>query len=161
MHVPLQHPLLRAFAASPRRAVRIPAVFGILLTAAIVAPAQRRDFPASYSIAHVVENGNSVELTFSLTVHNYSGRDIEDGGIVLDSSGPLPSPIASFDLVKAFARDRDVAVRRRFTVPKAEYARWQQGVEPALEILIPDGRGGTRIDRIDARPEAPLPDPAE
>jgi len=160
MRFPLQRSLLRVGGVTAWRAAGVAVCFAIFLSVGSIASAQRRDFPASYSITRVAAGQSTVELTLTLTLRNYSGRDVDDCGIVLDSSEPVAEPIGNFDLIPALPSYGEVTVRHRFTVTQAEYARWQQGVEPALEILIPDGRGGTRIDRIDARREAPLADPA-
>ena len=131
-------------------------VFALLLST--FASAQRRDFPATYRITQISEQDNSVELTLSLTVHNYSGAAIEDCGIVLKSSDPFGTLIGTFDLVKFFPSFKDISVSNRFTVPRAEYERWMQGARPNLDILLPDGEGGTVVDSIDPRPEPVRPE---
>lgn len=161
MHVLTQLRAPRAGGVYVRCAAAAVSCLVVVLSVGSPASAQRRDFPAMYAVAHVVGNQDSVELTLTLELRNYSGRGVADFGIALNSSEPAPAPIGNFDLVKALPSNGEITIRHRFTVSRAEYARWQQGVEPALEILIPDGRGGTRLDRVDARREAPLADPAE
>ena len=50
--------------------------------------AQRQDFPATYKIADVSEQDNQVHLTLTLTIHNFSGEDVRDCGIVLNATTP-------------------------------------------------------------------------
>lgn len=161
MHFLLQPSALRICGTSARRAARTALFLAIIVSVGAFATAQRRDFPATYLITHVAESERGVELTLTVTIHNYSGQDIADCGITLNSSSQFAAPIGDFDLVKEFPSYRDITVRHRFTVPKDEYARWQRGSEPALEMLLPDGYGGTRVEAIDARREIPLADRAE
>jgi len=161
----IQFPSLRFLPARSIRASRtarlvLLATIGILASA--LAGAQRREFSATYSVSHVAEAETGIELTLTLTMHNFSGRNVENCGIVLNTSGPLPEPIGNFDLVKLLPSYRQITVRHRFTVPKAEYARWQQGVAPALEMLLPEGDGGARVEAIHVLRDSPMPvDPAE
>jgi len=77
---------------------------------------------------------------------------------VLKSSDPFGTLIGTFDLVKFFPSFKDISVSNRFTVPRAEYERWMQGARPNLDILLPDGEGGTVVDSIDPRPEPVRPE---
>jgi hypothetical protein len=121
------------------------------LAIGLPASAQRIDFPATYQITHVSQIGNEVQLTLSLTIHNYSGKDLQNSGIVLYGSPQGSDLIGTFDLVKIFPSYQEITVSHQFTLPKAEYAQWQHGAKPSLQILFPDGTGGTRTDTIDAR----------
>ncbi|MGB6688862.1 MAG: hypothetical protein WBE76_13585 [Terracidiphilus sp.] len=161
MPVPLQPSALRVCGVSARRAARTFLSLAIIVSVGAFAAAQRRNFPATYTITHVQRAESGVELTLTLTVRNYSGRDIEGCGIVLDESGPLAAPIGDFAPIDLLPSYGEVTVRHKFTVSKSEYSRWQQGGNPSLEILLPDGHSGTRIEAIDARRETPLADPAE
>lgn len=117
------------------------------------AQAQRRYFPATYRLSNITEATDTVTLTLSLTIFNFSGGDIHNGGVVLYSSdGPRSKPVDAFNLIKLFPSDKDVTVSAEFTVPKAEYERWSRGENPNLQFLMPDGSGGTRTVPIDARP---------
>ncbi len=136
--------------------LRVLWVLSLMLTCLIPAAisAQRSDFPATYRITDVSEEENQVELTLSLTVHNYSGGEIRNCGIVLKQSDPLSTPIGTFDLIEVFPSYQDITVSHAFTVPRSEYARWERGAEPRLDILLPDGSEGATVESIDARRES-------
>ena len=123
------------------------------------AHAQRRDFTGSYAISHVHPQGDQVTLTLTLTVHNYSGVDLHNAGVILAAPGLQPTPIAAFPLIKDFPFHTDITVRQTVTIPATEYARWTTGQNPNLEFLKPDGHQGTIYEPIDLRREI-TPTPA-
>ena len=136
-----------------------PAALALLLCAP--AHAQRRDFPASYRVTGVSQREDSVQLTLSLTVHNFSGKDISDCAIVLSATDPRSAPIGAFDLIQHLPAYRDTTVSHRFTLSAAEYAHWLQGTNTNLHILLPDGHGGTVVESIDPRRDVQLPEASE
>lgn len=148
-------------AAFRQHFARMILMLALAATTAAVAAGQRRDFAATYAVTQVAETDNGIELTLTVTAHNYSGRDIENCGIVLNASDPSASPLGNFRLIKIFPDSGEITVHRRFTVPKGEFLRWQAGVHPALQILLPDGHDGTLVEPIDAHRETPIPEPAE
>jgi len=157
---PLRAPLVTASGAA--RMARSFLLLSITLSIGGFACGQRRDFAATYAVTHVTEAERGVELTLTLTVHNYSGRDIEDCGIVLNASDHFATPIGNFEPIRLLASDRDLTLQHSFAVPRSEYERWQRGVAPVLELLVPDGEGGTRVMAIQALRAVPLPaDPAD
>jgi hypothetical protein len=129
-----------------------------LLLAAPPSQAQRRDFTGSYTISHVRPEADNVTLTLTLTVHNYSGADLRNAGVVLATPnhaipGAQPTPIAAFPLIKDFPFHTDITLRQTITIPATEYARWNTGESPNLEFLKPDGHQGTIYEPIDLRRE--------
>jgi len=136
----------------------LPLLFALIL-AAPATHAQRRDFAGSYAISHVVPDGDQVTLTLALTLHNYSGADLHNAGVVLTARNPQPIPaaqpttIAAFPLIKDFPFHTDITLRQTVTIPAAEYARWTNGDNPHLEFLKPDGHQGTIYEPIDLRRE--------
>lgn len=124
--------------------------------------AQRRDFAGTYSISHVAESTETVDLTLTVVVKNFSGHPIADCVIVLDGTDPHQAPIGNFDPIDLLPASRFLTLRHSFAVPRGEFVRWEQGVAPALRILIPDGHGGTIVDAIDVHRVTPAPvEPAE
>jgi hypothetical protein len=119
------------------------------------AHAQRRDFPATYRISGVSLLDNKVQLTLTLTLHNYSGADIQNCAIVLNSIAPQSEPIGTFPLVKLLPSYKDTSVEQTFTLTESEYTLLKFGADPNLKILLPDSDGGTRIESIDAHREIP------
>jgi hypothetical protein len=130
---------------------RLGLFLALILCANLAAVAQRINFPATYLITHVSTLDQQVQLTLTLTIHNFSGKDIQDCGIVLYGSSNGAEPIGTFDLVKLFPTYKDITVSHQFSLSQAEYSSWQHGVHPSLDILLSDGHGGTRIEAIDAR----------
>jgi len=144
----------------------IPLVYSVLLWLIAVstsssAHAQRQDFPATYRISGVSEQDNKVQLTLTLTLHNFSGVDVQNCGVVLNSIAPQSEPIGTFPLVKLLPSYKDTSLEQTFTLTASEYALWKMGADPNLKILLPDTSGGTRIETIDARREIPVADPAK
>ena len=125
------------------------------------AHAQRADFPAAYTVTDVSLAENGVELTLTLTLRNYSGFDIDDCKVLVSSSGPYATAIGSFGRIKLLRSNREVSVRRRFTIPQDEYERWQMGMQPEFELRVSNGDGGAREERIEARREYPPVEAAE
>jgi hypothetical protein len=132
-----------------RRLSLLLAGLSLAAAASTSAFAQRRDFNGSYKVTNVSDQGSEVELTLVLKLHNSSGKEIKNGGIVLYDAEPRPSAVGAFDVIQLLPRDASVTVSQNFAISKSEYAHWQWGVNPQLDFLIPDGKGGTIFERID------------
>jgi|SRR5271154_5685390 len=131
-------------------------LLSLALCLTLSSQAQRRDFAAIYRLSDIVEDGNSVSLTLTLTIHNSSGADIQNGGIALFSSlGPHAEPVDAFNIIKLFPSYKSVTVSQQFTISKSEYERWSRGENPNLQFLMPDGNGGTQFVGIDLSREIP------
>jgi hypothetical protein len=100
-------------------------------------------------------------LTLTLTLHNYSGADIQNCAIVLNSIAPQSEPIGTFPLVKLLPSYKDTSVEQTFTLTESEYTLLKFGADPNLKILLPDSDGGTRIESIDAHREIPPVEPTK
>jgi hypothetical protein len=146
------------------KALRLVYLVLLFLLAISVNPsanAQRRDFPATYRVSGVSQLDNKVQLTLTLTLHNFSGADIQNCAIVLNSIAPQSEPIGTFPLLKLLPAYKDTSVEQTFTLTESEYAQWKLGADPNLKILLPDSDDGTRIETIDAHREIPTADPAK
>jgi hypothetical protein len=150
----------RSFGSRSVRFTRLPLLLSLAIALGPLAVAQSRHFPAAYQITDISEEGGQVQLTISLTVHNFSGADIKDAEIILYSSDPHADPIGDFDPIRMLPSYQDAAVQGRFTVPRAEFDQWQQGMKPRLRILIPDGNEDTRVESLDLRRDAVPANPA-
>jgi hypothetical protein len=148
-------------AASRLHLTRTILVLALAASAAMIATGQRRNFEATYAVTDAVETNDGIELTLTIAVHNFSGRDIENCALVLNGSDPQASPLGNLKEIKILADGREVTVRRRLTVPKGEFIRWQAGVHPSMEMLLPDGESGTIAERVTSRRESPIPEPAK
>ena len=148
------HPDLHRFTKAGRY---VAALFIVVLSCGMLS-AQRRDFTGSYAISHVHSDGDDVTLTLTLTVHNYTGADLHNAGVILavpNHATPesQPTPIAAFPLIKDFPFHTDTTIRQTVTISATEYARWTSGQNPHLEFLKPDGHQGTTYEPIDLRRE--------
>ena len=117
-----------------------------------------RDFAGYYSVGNVTQQGELVQLTLNLQVFNYSAVDVKQAVIKLHESGAGLAVHGAFQPIKLFANNRDVKLRQQFTVPRHEYERWQNGVQPSLFIVYQDaaGRRWERTIEVAPRP-APFP----
>jgi hypothetical protein len=128
-------------------ALSIPAaILGIVQ----VAPADSaRAFFGSYQLSNIVEAGDNVDVTLSLTIHNPGVGDVRGGIVVVKDTQPHHNLLGSFAAIKSLPHSGDVTVTKTFTITAAEYLRWKTGHDPVLEFLVPNGEG-TSIEGIQA-----------
>ena len=107
------------------------------------ASAKGPDFPGQYELSNVNDLGDTVQLTFSALVFNYSGKDVLVATLVLASS--LPPEPESFCSIPAIAIvDRgQVQIQCLATIPHREYEHWIQGAPPNLHIDTSDANGNS------------------
>jgi len=120
------------------------AVLGVafVLLAALVAFARDgRDFAGYYSLTDVTEQSTAVKLTLTLQLFNYSDADIKQASVVLHQSGPGILIHGSYPILKVFRNQTDVRMSQEFTVPREEYMRWQNGMEPRLMVHFKGANG--------------------
>jgi hypothetical protein len=99
-----------------------------------------RDFAGQYSIANVVESGETVNATFAVRLLNYSGRDVSGARLLLlQDAPPMHESLLAVNLDLAY-RSHTV-IRAEIVAPAREFERWKQGGQPrlALEIAGEDG----------------------
>lgn len=118
--------------------------------------ADGRDFSGSYRISHVSHQGNTVHLTLSLQLFNFSSGDIQDGAVALYDSEPTRSPLGGFNAIPVFHHGQAVHLSQQFTVPAAEYRRWQKGQKPILFFLSKNADGNVFLRGIDLSREMGL-----
>lgn len=91
-------------------------------------------FAGTYELSNVVQNGRETSLTMTLSLFNPGNSDVKSSVVdVLDSS-PNPLLIGSFSTIKTMPHLSWVQVSQKFTVSTAEYAIWQHGHAPLLQI---------------------------
>jgi len=112
----------------------------------------RGNFFGAYQFFGVTHSGNNVNLTLYVTLHNNSGQEVKGSGVVLYNSAPVPSPVGAFNEIKSLPSPGKVTISQQFTVSETLYNRWKQGQQPNLEMLLPDGKGGSYTERIDLTP---------
>ena len=116
----------------------------------------RAKFFASYQISNVSESVDRVEITLKITLHNLTGHEVQGAGVVLYNEAPVASPIGAFGEITLLPASGKVALSQQFSISPVEYARWKQGIQPSLKLLLPDGQGGSSLEHIDLIP-APYP----
>jgi hypothetical protein len=124
----------------------------VVLLGQLSSAESRGNFFGAYQFFGVTHSGNNVQLTIQMTLRNYSGQDVKGSGVVLYNSAPVPSPLGAFNEIKSLPSPGKVIITQQFTVPEAEYARWAQGRQPNMKMLLPDGNGGSYTERIDLTP---------
>jgi hypothetical protein len=116
----------------------------------------RGEFFGSYQISNVEESGDQVQLTIKVILQNYSGQEVQGGGVVLYDTAPVHSALGAFSGINSLPANGKVALTQEFTVSKTLYAAWKQGEKPVMEMLLPSPDGSSRLERIDLAP-APSP----
>jgi hypothetical protein len=128
-------------------ALCIPVV--ILAIAQTAAGDAARLFTGSYQLSNIVDDGSKVDVTVTLTLLNTGTSDVHGGVVALFDTQPNRSLLGSFSAIKSLPRAGQATVTKTFTVPSAEFGRWQQGHDPVLEFLVPNA-AGTSIAGIQA-----------
>jgi hypothetical protein len=91
-------------------------------------------FAGYYELSNVVEEGDQIHVTMKLTMFNPGNSDIKNSVVDLLDSSPNPVLIGSFSTIKTMPHLSWVQVSQKFTVSIAEYANWQHGHAPLLQI---------------------------
>lgn len=133
------------------RFVRLTRFMGlaVLVLSAVFSPAATnftRAFNGHYQLSDIVETGNQVEVTMTITLANASKTTVKGGIVAVLSSEPTPALIGSFSPIKSLAPKSQVTVSQRLTVSAAEYKRWQQGNAPKLQFLVSNGSSAVAAD---------------
>jgi hypothetical protein len=118
----------------------LPAVFSLAATNFT------RAFNGHYQLSDVVEVGNQVEVTMTLTLANASKATVNGGIVAVLSSEATPVLIGSFSAIKTLPSKGQVTVSERLTVSAAEYKSWQQGHAPRLQFLVSNGSAAVASD---------------
>jgi hypothetical protein len=111
----------------------------LLLTLLLIAP-QRvrstdgRDFTGSYEISNVTEQGDTVRLTLTVHVYNYSDADVAAATVTLQDLLVSATNYGSYPETVSIPDRQSVRLSAEFTVPYQEYDRWQRGATPSLRI---------------------------
>lgn len=131
-----------ALAAKPRRNTL--AVVVLLSTLALVPAGQAtdgRDFAGFYEVSNVTDLGDTVRLTLTVRIFNYSDADLSGATITLQDSLQAATDYGSYPGSLSLADRESVRLTNEFTLPRTEYDRWQNGATPSLRIQHSDGAG--------------------
>lgn len=136
-----------------RRILAFPALVIALSLAHSLAAQRMTNFPGAYMISNVVEDGDQVHLTVKLRLMNPYNSDVKGGIVVFLDSQPVPILIGKVATISDLPRLGNITISNTFTVPAAEYDKWQHGHQPVFEFLVPDADGSVEA-HIQARPAA-------
>lgn len=114
-------------------------LIGFAVSNAAAASDTARAFAGSYLLSNVVEDGNQVHLTMTLTLMNPGKTPVSGGIVAVLSSAPNPALIGSFAAIKTLPASGQVTVKQTFTITATEYANWQRGNAPRLQFLVQSG----------------------
>jgi hypothetical protein len=107
-------------------------------------------FAGAYELTSVVHDGPQVHFNLKFTLLNPGNADVKNGILVLMDSQPESLLIGEIGSIPSLSHLGQTSVTKSFTVPAAEYARWQEGHEPRFDFLVP-ASGGTIDVRVQAR----------
>jgi len=128
--------------------------------AATVAPAKdSRDFAGFYSLTHASAEGDSVRVTVTMQLFNYSGADLDQASVALRPAPPTTGAYGTYSPIEQWRDGTDVKIVMHITVPQAEYVRWDKR-QPFVLVLNRDqqGRERERTVQVSRRPAIPLDD---
>jgi hypothetical protein len=121
-----------------------------------------RDFAGFYSLTNITEKGGQVELTVGFQLFNYSGAELQNAVVTVQSTAPGPDALATFAPIKLWPSGGDVFLSQRITIPRAQLARWSNRATPAV-FIAPGGENGfahRRPAQLSRRPMIPETRPA-
>ncbi len=98
-----------------------------------------RDFAGFYDVAGVTYDGETVSLTFSAEIFNYSGSDVASATIYLTDSMGIQDCASALDIRIDYRRSTKIS--GAITIPKEEYELWLQGIMPSLFVEYQHGNG--------------------
>jgi hypothetical protein len=128
-------------------------VFGLLLAVASVRGGGARSVTGFYSLEGVMDLGDEVRVTVHMRLVNPSDEDYSEAKFVLRGTHPwvrirgtVPPLLLRPHSEDSFTED--------FTVQRAEYERWQKGVQPLLvmQFSTPEGKKLKQAVRLVLRP---------
>jgi hypothetical protein len=104
-------------------------------------------FAGSYKLSNIIEdNTKTVQLTMTVNLFNPRSSEIRGGVVALLDSTPHSLLLGSFGTIKVLPRAGRATIAHDFTIPAAEYARWQQGHPPVLRFIVPGAEGAVAAD---------------
>lgn len=100
-----------------------------------------RDFAAMYEVSNANVGTDTVALTLTMRLFNYSRVDVADATVVLEDPSQPNGSFGSIPGVTVRYRE-DVRLRADFVISRAEYDAWQQsGGQPKMHIDFTDASG--------------------
>jgi hypothetical protein len=106
----------------------------LLLTTMSALASDGRDFAGFYNLHHAKIQGDRVQLTLNLQVHNWSNADVRHAVIALRQNTGLDLVGTTKPIVLLRSHDR-VNLSQQFTVSRREYELWRQGAQPTVFII--------------------------
>lgn len=94
-----------------------------------------------HQVSDVVEMGDSVLLTFTFDVYNFSDADVSNAQVVLSDWLDLDAYGSASDI--SIADRGKVRIQGEVEVDANDYERWHVGASPFLYIEFQNGFGNT------------------
>jgi len=104
-----------------------------------------RDFAGVYRYDKTADLGSQKQVTLSLRLFNHSGARVANAVVTLEGQRPVDDSYGNISGV-SIDDSGSVPFGGRFTIPEAEYQRWQAGGMPHLRIEYLD-IGGNHVRR--------------
>jgi hypothetical protein len=135
---------MRSSARSILSLLRILALVAGLVLLAPINPGQAtdgRDFAGFYEVSNVADLGDTVRLTLTVRVYNYSDADVNNATVTLQDSAAATSDYGTYPSPVSIADRESIKLSADFTISREEYDRWQEGRAPFLWIAYQGGEG--------------------
>jgi hypothetical protein len=125
-----------------------PAVLISCLVPAIAAE-RGRSFAGTYQLSSVTKSEDSVQVTVTVSLRNFSGADIHGGSVILFDSSANPSVLGKFSSIKLFENSHVLKISHVFSIPNEEYVLWLKGRNPVLRFQLPETTDPAMAEAID------------
>jgi hypothetical protein len=113
----------------------------VLLPFSPVRATDGRDFAGFYEVTNVTDLGDTVRLTLTVRVYNYSDADVSGATVTLQDPSLVGNDYGSYPGTVSIADRESARLSAEFTISRAEYDRWQEGATPSLRIDYTDSAG--------------------
>ncbi len=114
----------------------------LLLCAALTSLAtDGRDFAGFYDVSNVTDLGDTVRVTLTVRVLNYSDADVSGATVTLQDSFLIDTDYGTFPGTISIPDRDSVRISANFTVSRAEYDSWQSGGTPRLRVDYQNNSG--------------------
>jgi hypothetical protein len=120
----------------------------LLLSASLAAAGNRRGFAGFYQARKINGGSNSVQVTLSIRIFNYTTENVSHGNLKLRDSLPPHKVLGSLGQVSVDA-GASAQVNGDFVIPRSEIMRWQKGGHPELSIEFRDNRGNPQSHSVE------------
>jgi hypothetical protein len=100
-----------------------------------------RDFAGFYEVSNVTDLGDTVRVTLTVRVRNYSDADVSGATVTLQDSVDFAKDYGAYPESLSVANRESARLSGEFTLSREEYGRWQDGNAPTMRIDYQDADG--------------------